>query len=232
MTESSEGVSIAIACRLPVLRWVVAALAVSSACAAVAAWNNPYPPEEAGRTTLYSSFRERPKHLDPARAYSSNEYEFLAQIYEPPFQYHYLRRPYELVPLTAVAVPKPTYLDRKRRKLHADAPTERIAYSVYEVRIRPGIRYQPHPAFARDAAGNHLYQTLSSEEIARRHTIAEFPVVGTRELVAADYVYQIKRLAHPKVHSPILSVMSDYIVGLKEYTQVLKRAQAEAQSRG
>jgi oligopeptide transport system substrate-binding protein len=232
MTESSEGVSIAIACRLPVLRWVVAALGVSSACAAVAAWNNPYPPEEAGRTTLYSSFRERPKHLDPARAYSSNEYEFLAQIYEPPFQYHYLRRPYELVPLTAVAVPKPTYLDRKRRKLHADAPTERIAYSVYEVRIRPGIRYQPHPAFARDAAGNHLYQTLSSEEIARRHTIAEFPVVGTRELVAADYVYQIKRLAHPKVHSPILSVMSDYIVGLKEYTQVLKRAQAEAQSRG
>ena len=33
--------------------------------------------------TIYSSFSERPKHLDPARAYSSNEYAILSQIYEP-----------------------------------------------------------------------------------------------------------------------------------------------------
>ncbi len=34
---------------------------------------------------LYQSFSERPKHLDPATAYSENEYAFIAQIYEPPF---------------------------------------------------------------------------------------------------------------------------------------------------
>jgi len=224
-------VAIAIANRIAALRWFIAALGISFSCVALAAWNNPYPAEEAGRNVLYTSFRERPKHLDPARAYSSNEYEFLAQIYEPPFQYHYLKRPYELVPLTAVEVPRPTYLDRAGRTLGANAPAERIAFSVYEVRIRPGIRYQPHPAFARDSSGNPLYQQLTPDEIAQRHTISEFPVSGTRELTATDYVYQIKRLAHPRVHSPILSVMVDYIVGLKDYVDVLKRAQEEADAR-
>jgi ABC-type transport system substrate-binding protein len=39
---------------------------------------------------------------------------------------------------------------------------------------------------------------------------------GTRELTAEDYVYQIKRLAHPRLHSPVLELMGDYIVGLKD----------------
>ncbi len=60
--------------------------------------NNPYPKEEGTLAVLYESFSERPKHLDPAVAYSSNEYAFIAQIYEPPFQYHYLKRPYQLSP--------------------------------------------------------------------------------------------------------------------------------------
>jgi len=232
MLEFSEGVSTAMAYRSLTLRWVVAALGVCSAGVVIAAWNSPYSREEGGRSVLYSSFRERPKHLDPARAYSSNEYEFLAQIYEPPFQYHYLKRPYELVPLTAVAVPRPIYLDSSGHRLNANVSADRVAYSVYEIRIRPGIRYQPHPALARDPSGKFLYHHLSGDEIARRHSISEFPVAGTRELIAADYVYQIKRLALPKVHSPILSVMADYIVGLKDYAATLKRAQEEADARG
>ena len=53
-------------------------------------------------------FTERPKHLDPAQAYSENEYEFLALIYAPPLQYHYLKRPYQLVPLAASEMPTVT----------------------------------------------------------------------------------------------------------------------------
>jgi len=194
------------------------------------AWNNPYPAADKGKNILYASFRERPKHLDPVRSYSSNEYEFIAQIYEPPFQYHYLKRPYTLVPLTAVSVPEPIYLDRLGRRLPATAPADRIANSVYEIRIRPGIYYQPHPAFARNADGEYLYQTLSARQLSKIRTIADFPKTGTRELIAEDYVYQIKRLAHPAVHSPILSVMVDYIVGLKEYAQTLRQAYKELAS--
>ena len=50
--------------------------------------NNPYPKADAEKSVLYSSFAERPKHLDPAVAYSSDEYGFIGQIYEPPLQYH------------------------------------------------------------------------------------------------------------------------------------------------
>lgn len=188
-----------------------------------APWNDPYPASERGQNIRYAAFSERPKHLDPARAYSSNEIEFIAQIYEPPLQYHYLKRPYELVPLTAVEVPRPRYVDAAGRLLPPDAPAQRIAFSIYDIRIRPGIFYQPHPAFARAPDGRHLYHQLSKDMLARVERPADFPVQGTRELTAEDYVYQIKRLAHPRLHSPILGLMSGYIVGLKEYAALLER---------
>ncbi len=45
-------------------------------------------------------------------------------------------------------------------------------------------------------------------------------------------MYQIKRLAHPKLHSPILSLMSEYVVGLRDYAQTLREAYEQAASRG
>ena len=69
--------------------------------------NNPYPAEQQHKDILYSSFSERPKHLDPAVSYASNEYALIGQIYEPPIHYHYLKRPYQLEPLTAETVPQP-----------------------------------------------------------------------------------------------------------------------------
>ncbi len=99
-----------------------------------------------------------------------------------------------------------------------------MARTVYEIRIRPGIRYQPHPAFARDAQGRYRYHDLAAERIEGIDKLADFPETATRELVAADYVYQIKRLAHPRLHSPIFSIMADYIVGLRDYAKTLQRA--------
>ena len=203
------------------------AVALTTPASVTAAWNNPYPVADADRNILYSAFRERPKTFDPARAYSSNEYLFIAQIYEPPFQYHYLKRPYTLIPLTAVSVPTPVYLDKQGQRLSQNASAAAIAYSVYEIRIRPGIYYQPHPAFARAADGRFLYHALSPHDLAGVYAIGDFPHTGTRELVAADYVYQIKRLAHPKLHSPILSVMNEYIVGIRDYAKTLKQAYDE-----
>ena len=204
-------------------RYALLAISLIFSASAAASWNNPYPAAEAKSNILYSAFRERPKTFDPARAYSSNEYLFIAQIYEPPFQYHYLKRPYTLTPLTAVSVPTPVYFDKHGRQLPRNTPAAAIAYSVYEIHIRPGINYQPHPAFARDVEGRYLYHALSAQDLAGVYAIGDFPHTGTRELVAADYVYQIKRLAHPKVHSPILSVMNEYIVGIREFAGTLKQ---------
>ncbi len=187
-------------------------------------WNNPYPGREPDVNVVYSAFAERPKHLDPARSYSSNEVEFTGQIYEPPLQYHFLKRPYELIPLTAAAVPRPRFYDAAGRLLPDDAPSARIARSVYEIRIRPGIRYQPHPAFAKDDAGRYRYHAMDAAFVERRSTIADFEHTGTRELVAADYVYQIKRLADPRLASPIFGLMAEHIIGLKALGDALQQA--------
>jgi oligopeptide transport system substrate-binding protein len=187
--------------------------------------NDPYPRAERGKNILYSAFTDRPKHLDPVQSYSEDEITFTAQIYEPPLQYHYLKRPYTLIPLTSEAVPVPRYYDDQGIELPADAPLARLRDSVYEIRIRPGIRYQPHPAFALDEAGEPLYRDLDREQLLRDRDDCRFPADGTRELVADDYIYQIKRLAHPRLHSPIFSMMAERIVGLRELGAAL---QAEA----
>jgi oligopeptide transport system substrate-binding protein len=184
-------------------------------------WNDPYPAEKATANTVYSAFAERPKHLDPARSYSENEYAFIAQVYEPPLQYHLLLRPYQLIPLTAEEVPVPVYYDAAGKVLPADAPAAEIRHSEYLIRLRPGGRYQPHPAFARDAAGAYLYQHLTEVDLAHINTLADFPQTGTRDLTAEDYVYQVKRLAAPWTHSPIAGVMSEHILGFAELTKRL-----------
>lgn len=187
-------------------------------------WNNPYPQEDANKNILYSSFSERPKHLDPVQSYSASEYTFIAQIYEPPLQYHYLKRPYTLVPLSATEMPKAVYYDATGNELPVDAKAEQIAYSIYDIQIQQGIMYQPHPAFATDGSDKPLYHDLSLSELQKIHVLDDFKQASTRELTAEDYVYQMKRLAHPKLHSPILGIMADYIVGLKEYAKTLSEA--------
>jgi ABC-type transport system substrate-binding protein len=184
------------------MRAALALTLLVAACGEV--WNDPYPASERGRPILYSVFSERPKHLDPAQSYTSDEAVFTRQVYEPPLQYHYLKRPYELVPLTAAAMPKVT-------------ETEGGRYTVYEIRLKPGIRYQPHPAFVEEN------QRLDPARVRALASPYDLPL-GARELDAGDYVYQVKRLAHPHLHSPIFGLMAEYVVGLREYAATLKKA--------
>lgn len=149
-------------------------------------WNSPYSSEESDKKILYSAFFGSPKHLDPARSYSSDEFLFIDNIYEPPLQYHYLKRPYQLIPLTAKSIPR-VHLERQQGE----------TFYVYDIFLKKGIFYAPHPAFGGKK----------------------------RELTATDYVFQIKRLADSKNHSPIASIMGKYIDGFNDYRTTLKRQQ-------
>ena len=185
-------------------------------------WNNPYPRQESNQLVYYDSFSERPKHLDPVSSYSSNEYVFLGQIYEPPLQYHFLKRPYELVPLTAAHLPVAIYLDKNKQLLSEDSKLEDIDTVRYTISIKPGILFQPHPAFAKDKNNNYFYHNLDITDLKNVNTLADFDKTGTRELLASDYIYQIKRMAHPRIHSPIVGLMEKYILGLDEFSVTLK----------
>ena len=189
----------------------------------LACTNNPYRPSEAGKNVLYETFREDLKHLDPALAYVSNEIDILSQVYEPLVQYHFLKRPYSLVPLTATAVPQAQLYDTHGRLLARDAPAHAVAKAVYTISIKPGIRYQDHPSFARSADGRYRWFLQPGEHFPPIRHPNELPQYGSRELTADDYVYQIKRLASPLLQCPIFSVLSNYIEGFREFHQRLSR---------
>ena len=204
--------------------WALLWLAIVLGAGCERPWNSPYPDAERASDTLYRAFTEPPRHLDPARSYATDEVEFTGQIYEPPLQYHYLKRPYQLEPLAATRLPEPQYLDADGDPLPADTPPEDVATSVYTIEIKPGVRYQPHPAFARGPDGAPRYRDLSPADLEGIASPADFTHQASRTLRASDYVHQIKRLASPEVNSPILGVMSEHIVGLADLAERLRAA--------
>lgn len=184
-------------------------------------WNSPYPSADDQSNIYYASFSEQPKTLDPAKSYSAEESIFLLQIYEPALQYHYLKRPYTLIPLTATTIPKPVYLDASGQVLADQTHPKAIAYSVYTIQIKPGIYYQPHPAFAHNVRGQYYYHRLNADYLSKVNTLGDFPDLGTRELTAEDYVYEIKRLADPRVQSPVYGVLAQHIVGFADFNKMM-----------
>ena len=184
-------------------------------------WNNPYRSVDQDAAIIYSSFSERPKELDPVKSYNAAEYEFITQIYEPPLQYHFLRRPYELVPLAAQRMPIKIYYDKEGNELPADVAVSEVAYIDYIVEIQRGIQYQPHPAFAKNGRDEYYYHSLTNDDLDGVHILSDFKHQASRELKAQDYVYQIKRLAHPNLHSPLAGLLGNYILGFADYREAI-----------
>lgn len=186
--------------------------------------NSPYRALESGNNVYYSTFYAQPKTLDPVRAYSSDEYNLICQIYEPPLQYHYLKRPYELVPLTVREIPQPHYFDKDGSLLPSNPPAEKVHRVIYEIRINKGIFYQNHPCFAQDTQGNYLYHKVTDEGVSGIYEIGDFKQIGTRELKVDDYIYQLYRIADPRNNCPIFPIMAKYILGLDTLSQLLEKA--------
>lgn len=190
-------------------------LVLITGCLNAKLWNNPYPVKESTENILYSSFSERPKNLDPVKAYSSNEYVFISQIYEPILQYNYFERPYKLENLTAQEFPK---IRKEGNKV------------IYTIKIKPNIYYQPHPALYKTKQGEYVFHNLNYKELNNISDLKSFrkkkKYLLTRMLTSEDYVYQIKRIADPKNNSPIYGLMSEYIYGLKDFRERISKLQS------
>ncbi len=183
-------------------------------------WNNPHPPVCDSGTTYYSVMAPAPpKHLDPAISYAADESLFIMQIYEPPMGYHFLKRPYTLEPLGVVDFPAVVHLNAEGEPVEPDS--DAVRYTRYTLRVREDAHYQPHPAFATDAAGNPVYLFDTDGEADAYQQISDFTEHGSRPVRAEDYVYAIKRLADPGAGSPMLGFMGQYIVGMTDFSRRL-----------
>ncbi len=110
-------------------------LATSVACLLVAACsNNPYPSEEQNEKIQYAAFSEAPRTLDPATAYTTSAHVITANVYDTLLEYHYLNRPYELIPGLAEALPEVEQLLDGR--------------TVFTFRLRDGIMFQRDASFS------------------------------------------------------------------------------------
>jgi len=193
-------------------------------------WNSPHESKKVQEDTLFSSFSLPPKRLDPVVSYASNEWAIIGQIYEPPLQYNYLKRPYELEPLTLTKMPTIHYLDKKGNRV--DEHSHKVMFSEYRLDLRKDIKYQNHPCFVKDAEGRLRYGVLSNEQLDSIHALDDLKQTATRYLVAADYAYAIKRMAVRQNHSPILDNMQTYIKGLRKFSAKITQIAKEKQKNG
>jgi ABC-type transport system substrate-binding protein len=132
---------------------------LASACS-----NDPYPDADRGKRIVYSSFSEAPKTLDPAVSYTTTEHIVTGNVYDSLLAYHYLKRPYELLPGLAEAVPKPGTLPN--------------GHQSYRFRLRPGILFHDNPAFGLSQKGR-LTREVTAADIAFQLARLADPAVGS-----------------------------------------------------
>ena len=87
-------------------------------------------PENRVAHNLELSLENSVESFDPALAYSDDALNVMAQVLEPLYQYHYLKRPYEIIPLVAEGIPE----------ISRDGKT-------YVMSLRTGVFFHNHPAF-------------------------------------------------------------------------------------
>jgi len=157
------------------MRRAAALVALGTALGACS--NDPYPGEDATRKVFYTTFSEPPKTLDPAVSYTTNEHAILGNIYDTLLEYHFLKRPYTLIPGLATRVP------------HAE-PREagRVAYRF---ELRPGVLFQEDPCFERGTravrAADVAFQLARIADPALNSPVVEpfSNLVGFREFAQA-----------------------------------------------
>jgi len=134
----------------PARRTLVPALvAASLAAVGGGCTNNPYPDADRDRRILYTTFAEAPRTLDPAVAYTTSAHAITGNVYDTLLEYHYLKRPYELIPGLAEGVPEP-----ERRA------EGRVAYRF---RLRPDLHYQEDPCFALGGEGRRSRRIVAAD---------------------------------------------------------------------
>ena len=180
--------------------------------------NDPWPRNYADGNTFFTSYSAQIKSLDPATANYVHESAVMDNVLEAPLGYDYLARPYRLVSVLLEEIPEPQYFDADGKELPGDAPASAVARVEYLLKIRDGVRFQPHPCFAENA------RALVSEPLRPQ----DFGPVGTRELTAWDFKVGFVRLCDPRLASSVFSTFKGFVAGMEETSKAVANAVSEA----
>ncbi len=126
--------------------------------------NDPYPPTKAGEKVLYSSFIDAPRTLDPATAYNTRAHAITGAVYDTLLKYHFLKRPLELMPGLARALPEVTALSDGRVR--------------YRFELRRDLLYADDECFELTAPGHRTREVVAADIEFQLSRIAD-PEVGS-----------------------------------------------------
>jgi ABC-type transport system substrate-binding protein len=146
--------------------WLAGALALlgSGGCG-----NNPYPGADDSVKVRYAALPESPKTLDPAVSYTTLEHAITANVYDTLLEYHYLERPYALIPGLAREVPEARELGGGRM--------------AYRFRLRPGVLFAADPCFEQGEPGATTREVVAGDVAFELARIADpavtSPVIAT-----------------------------------------------------
>jgi oligopeptide transport system substrate-binding protein len=127
----------------------LAAVACLLVCLGVACSNNPYPDADDREKVLYLNYQDAPKTLDPAVAYSTVDHMIVGPIFDTLLQYHFLVRPYRLIPGLLADMPEVTSQEDGR--------------VVYRLRLRDDLLFQDDPSFGLAAPGTTTRQVVAGD---------------------------------------------------------------------
>jgi len=94
--------------------------------------------DAAGQKVRYAAFSSKTRHLDPALIQDTTSAAIAGQVFDTLYKYHYLKRPYELVPALA-----------------ADMPEVSEDGLTYTIRIRDDVFFHDDPCFP-DGEGRNV----------------------------------------------------------------------------
>lgn len=124
--------------------------------------NDPYPPVRDDQKVLYSSFVDAPRTLDPATAYDTRAHAITGAVYDTLLKYHFLKRPLELMPGLARALPERTELADGRVR--------------YRFELREDLLYADDECFELGGAGRSTREVVAEDVAFQLARIADAEV--------------------------------------------------------
>ena len=125
--------------------------------------NDPYPSADALEKILYQPFDDPPKTLDPQVAYSVVDHMVIGYVYDTLLGYHYLKRPFTLIPGMAEQVPEARELEDGR--------------VAYRFRLRPGLLFHEDACFSQ--GGGARTRAVGAADVAFSLARVGDPAVGS-----------------------------------------------------
>lgn len=142
----------------------LAALLVLAGCS-----NDPYAADDGMAKVLYLAYPVPPKTLDPAVAYSAYDLPVTGNVFDTLLEYHYLDRPYRLMPGLAEAIPA--------------ARPEPGGGVAYRFTLRPDVLFHEDACFALGAPGRRTRRVTAADVAFALARIADpdvaSPVIDT-----------------------------------------------------